>query len=137
MGCRGSRQGFYHLLTFYGCNRKRVLTCVLLQIRPLWRHYFQNTQGLIFVVDSNDRDRVVEARDELHRMLNEVPYYYSSLTCSLIVNPITLLPLVLCYTYDSNQTRKLTDLLMIVICRMSFVMQYFLCLLTSRISQMQ
>jgi len=24
------------------------------------------------VVDSNDRDRVVEARDELHRMLNEV-----------------------------------------------------------------
>uniref|UniRef100_A0A251UA13 ADP-ribosylation factor 1 n=1 Tax=Helianthus annuus TaxID=4232 RepID=A0A251UA13_HELAN len=32
-------------------------------IRPLWRHYFQNTQGLIFEVDSNDRDRVVE--DEL------------------------------------------------------------------------
>jgi GTPase SAR1 family protein len=42
------------------------------KIRPLWRHYFQNTQGLIFVVDSNDRDRVGEARDELHRMLNEV-----------------------------------------------------------------
>ncbi|KAB5544608.1 hypothetical protein DKX38_012720 [Salix brachista] len=41
------------------------------KIRPLWRHYFQNTQGLIFVVDSNDRDRVGEARDELHRMLNE------------------------------------------------------------------
>ena len=41
------------------------------QIRPLWRHYFQNTQGLIFVVDSNDRDRVGEARDELHRMLGE------------------------------------------------------------------
>ena len=41
------------------------------KIRPLWRHYFQNTQGLIFVVDSNDRDCVVEARDELHRMLNE------------------------------------------------------------------
>ena len=41
------------------------------KIRPLWRHYFQNTQGLIFVVDSNDRDRISEARDELHRMLNE------------------------------------------------------------------
>lgn len=26
------------------------------KIRPLWRHYFQNTQGLIFVVDSNDRE---------------------------------------------------------------------------------
>ena len=41
------------------------------KILPLWRHYFQNTQGLIFVVDSNDRDRAAEARDELHRMLNE------------------------------------------------------------------
>lgn len=42
------------------------------KIRPLWRHYFQNTQGVIFVVDSNDRERVGEARDELQRMLNEV-----------------------------------------------------------------
>ncbi|PAA86490.1 hypothetical protein BOX15_Mlig028163g1 [Macrostomum lignano] len=41
------------------------------KIRPLWRHYFQNTQGLIFVVDSNDRERVGEAREELMRMLNE------------------------------------------------------------------
>ncbi|XP_073101109.1 ADP-ribosylation factor 2-like [Elaeis guineensis] len=41
------------------------------KIRPLWRHYFQNTQGLIFVVDSNDRERILEARDELHRMLGE------------------------------------------------------------------
>ncbi|XP_067649236.1 ADP-ribosylation factor 1-like [Haliotis asinina] len=41
------------------------------KIRPLWRHYFQNTQGLIFVVDSNDRERLQEAKDELNRMLNE------------------------------------------------------------------
>jgi small GTP-binding protein len=41
------------------------------KIRPLWRHYFQNTQGLIFVVDSNDRERISEARDELMRMLSE------------------------------------------------------------------
>jgi ADP-ribosylation factor protein 1 len=41
------------------------------KIRPLWRHYFQNTQGLIFVVDSNDRERVTEACDELNKMLNE------------------------------------------------------------------
>jgi len=41
------------------------------KIRPLWRHYFQNTQGLIFVVDSNDRERLGEAREELARMLNE------------------------------------------------------------------
>jgi hypothetical protein len=30
-----------------------------------------NTQALIFVVDSIDRDRVEEARKELHRMLEE------------------------------------------------------------------
>ncbi|RWR77598.1 ADP-ribosylation factor 1 isoform X2 [Cinnamomum micranthum f. kanehirae] len=41
------------------------------KIRPLWRHYFQNTQGLIFVIDSNDKERISEARDELHRMLSE------------------------------------------------------------------
>jgi len=41
------------------------------KIRPLWRHYFQNTQGIIFVVDSNDRERISEAREELQRMLNE------------------------------------------------------------------
>jgi len=41
------------------------------KIRPLWRHYYQNTQGLIFVVDSNDRDRVEDAREELTKMLNE------------------------------------------------------------------
>lgn len=41
------------------------------KIRPLWRHYFQNTQGLIFVVDSNDKERVEEAKDELQKMLQE------------------------------------------------------------------
>uniref|UniRef100_A0A8C4Q0I3 ADP-ribosylation factor 3b n=1 Tax=Eptatretus burgeri TaxID=7764 RepID=A0A8C4Q0I3_EPTBU len=41
------------------------------KIRPLWRHYFQNTQGVIFVVDSNDRERVAEARDELKSILDE------------------------------------------------------------------
>ena len=39
--------------------------------RPLWRHYFQNTDVLIFVVDSNDRERMPECRDELQRFLAE------------------------------------------------------------------
>jgi small GTP-binding protein len=41
------------------------------KIRPLWRHYFQNTQGLIFVVDSADRERIGEAAEELSKMLGE------------------------------------------------------------------
>merc|ERR1712159_149622 len=31
------------------------------KIRPLWRHYFQNTQGVISVVDSNDQERIDDA----------------------------------------------------------------------------
>ncbi|BHF77378.1 hypothetical protein SprV_0602048300 [Sparganum proliferum] len=35
--------------------------------RLLWRHYFQS---LLFVVDSNDRERIDGVREELHGMLN-------------------------------------------------------------------
>lgn len=41
------------------------------KIRRLWRFYFQNTEGLIYVVDCNDRERIEEARQELHKMLGE------------------------------------------------------------------
>merc|ERR1711861_27082 len=41
------------------------------KIRKLWRYYYQNTQGLIFVVDSNDHDRIEDARGELMKMLQE------------------------------------------------------------------
>jgi ADP-ribosylation factor 6 len=69
------------------------------KIRPLWRHYFSGawpfschtapgvyahwwssllttmmpagTQGLIFVIDSSDRARMDEARQELHRIIND------------------------------------------------------------------
>jgi ADP-ribosylation factor protein 1 len=41
------------------------------KLRPLWRHYFQNTNGVIFVVDSNDKERAAQARDELQKMLSE------------------------------------------------------------------
>ena len=37
------------------------------KIRLLMRHYYSNTTGLIFVVDSNDRDRVEEVREEIER----------------------------------------------------------------------
>lgn len=41
------------------------------KIRPLWRHYYEDAQGVIFVVDSNDPGRFAEARNELRSMLNE------------------------------------------------------------------
>eukprot|EP00756_Hemistasia_phaeocysticola_P039503 Hpha_TRINITY_DN16818_c0_g7::TRINITY_DN16818_c0_g7_i1::g.148348::m.148348/K07937/ARF1; ADP-ribosylation factor 1 len=39
--------------------------------RPLWRHYYPGTKGVILFVDSNDRDRVGEVRDELQKLLLE------------------------------------------------------------------
>eukprot|EP01118_Nematostelium_gracile_P007797 TRINITY_DN2557_c0_g1_i1.p1 TRINITY_DN2557_c0_g1~~TRINITY_DN2557_c0_g1_i1.p1 ORF type:complete len:154 (-),score=23.16 TRINITY_DN2557_c0_g1_i1:45-461(-) len=39
--------------------------------RNFWRHYCQDCQGVIFVLDSSDRDRIEEARDEMHRIAKE------------------------------------------------------------------
>ena len=44
------------------------------KLRPLWRHYFNNTDGLIYVVDSQDRERVSKAASEFkaRRPLHDV-----------------------------------------------------------------
>ena len=41
------------------------------KIRALWRLYYQETDGIIFVVDSNDRERIQEAKDELFYLLKD------------------------------------------------------------------
>ena len=41
------------------------------KIKPFWRHYYQNTNAIIFVVDSNDRELINKAKDELNHLLNE------------------------------------------------------------------
>jgi len=41
------------------------------KIRPLWRHYYNNTEGIIYVVDSNDSHRVDESALELQKILRE------------------------------------------------------------------
>jgi len=41
------------------------------KIRPLWRHYMQGVNALIWVVDSNDRDRISESAKELEIVLKE------------------------------------------------------------------
>ncbi|KAG1755507.1 ADP-ribosylation factor family-domain-containing protein [Suillus lakei] len=40
------------------------------RIRLLWQYYFSNAQGIIFVVDSSDRDRIPEAKEELRMLMN-------------------------------------------------------------------
>ncbi|CAG2178665.1 unnamed protein product [Oppiella nova] len=41
------------------------------RIRSLWKHYYTGTQGLIFVVNSADRDRIDQARQEFHKIVND------------------------------------------------------------------
>jgi small GTP-binding protein len=41
------------------------------KLRPLWRHYYQGTQALIFEVDSNDLARFELAAQELRVLLSD------------------------------------------------------------------
>eukprot|EP00824_Muranothrix_gubernata_P016819 TRINITY_DN345_c0_g1_i1.p1 TRINITY_DN345_c0_g1~~TRINITY_DN345_c0_g1_i1.p1 ORF type:complete len:181 (+),score=44.85 TRINITY_DN345_c0_g1_i1:139-681(+) len=41
------------------------------RMRPLWRHYFTGTQGLVFVVDSSDGQRMEEAKEEFHNIVSD------------------------------------------------------------------
>jgi len=41
------------------------------RIRRLWKHYFAGSDAIIFVIDSNDRARIEEARNELKLLLEE------------------------------------------------------------------
>lgn len=40
-------------------------------IRPFWRCYYPNTSGIVYVVDSADRDRIDLCRTELAALLQE------------------------------------------------------------------
>lgn len=39
------------------------------KFRPLWGHYLEDTKGLFFVMDSCDKERLFEARNELSGIL--------------------------------------------------------------------
>eukprot|EP01090_Pellita_catalonica_P013926 TRINITY_DN3428_c0_g3_i2.p2 TRINITY_DN3428_c0_g3~~TRINITY_DN3428_c0_g3_i2.p2 ORF type:complete len:183 (+),score=30.11 TRINITY_DN3428_c0_g3_i2:63-611(+) len=41
------------------------------KIRKLWRFYYDNAKGIIFVVDSNDRERLQKVREEIKHLLGE------------------------------------------------------------------
>mmetsp|Transcript_3195 Transcript_3195/g.4824 ORF Transcript_3195/g.4824 Transcript_3195/m.4824 type:complete len:180 (+) Transcript_3195:87-626(+) len=41
------------------------------KIRRLWRHYYENSEAIIYVIDSNDRERMELAKEELDTMLAE------------------------------------------------------------------
>ncbi|KAH9905068.1 GTP-binding protein [Epithele typhae] len=40
-------------------------------LRPYWRNYFEQTDALVWVVDSGDRMRMQDCKEELHSLLQE------------------------------------------------------------------
>jgi ADP-ribosylation factor protein 1 len=42
------------------------------KIRKLWRHYFENTDAVIFVIDSTDRDRLCKDKSGKESVENEL-----------------------------------------------------------------
>jgi GTPase SAR1 family protein len=40
-------------------------------IRPYWKNYYDNTDGLVYVVDSSDDKRLSECTEELQSLLSE------------------------------------------------------------------
>lgn len=58
------------------------------KVRPLWRPYTRATDAVVFVVDSCDKDRLEEAKLELHRYNTSIPSvirYYS-------INSVRIVP---------------------------------------------
>jgi ADP-ribosylation factor-like protein 2 len=59
-------------LTFWDVGGQKTL-------RSFWRNYFEQTEGIIWVVDSADRRRLEDCKQELDKLLQEeVP---SSIRC--------------------------------------------------------
>ena len=80
------------------------------KMRPLMRHYYQGTDALIWVIDSNDRDRLEIVKDELHRAMAEEELS----SCSLLIfankqdlpNAMTVLELSNALEVDRLRNRK-------------------------------
>ena len=41
------------------------------KLRPLWKHYFQNSDALIFIIDSCDQERFEEAKEEFYKIYTD------------------------------------------------------------------
>ena len=54
------------------------------KMRPLYRHYYPNTQGVVFVIDGTDRDRLDDALDELVKFVFLVEELSSTVVMVLV-----------------------------------------------------
>jgi hypothetical protein len=58
-------------------------------LRPYWRNYFEQTDALVWVVDSGDRQRLGDCKEELHSLLLEdvrTFILFEDILCNLTVS---------------------------------------------------
>ena len=67
--------GGFNVETYWTKGRKESFTIWDIsgedKVRPLWKHYYDGVDGLIFVVDANDHKRMNEACQVLHQVLKD------------------------------------------------------------------
>ena len=78
-------------------------------IRPLLRHYYQNTSGVIFVVDSCDKDRFDDAFEELARCLMD-DTIKSDIVCMILANKQDLPDAASCEEVEKRWNTKYVQL---------------------------
>jgi ADP-ribosylation factor protein 1 len=71
------------------------------KLRQLWKHYYDGANAIIYVIDSNDRERMGPAKGELDRLLHDPALAGASL-------------LVLCNKQDLPQRLKPADIIEIL-----------------------
>eukprot|EP01098_Paradermamoeba_levis_P001232 TRINITY_DN11386_c0_g1_i1.p1 TRINITY_DN11386_c0_g1~~TRINITY_DN11386_c0_g1_i1.p1 ORF type:complete len:177 (+),score=34.64 TRINITY_DN11386_c0_g1_i1:74-604(+) len=64
------------------------------KIRHLWCKYFDGTDAVIFVIDANDRERLDEAKEELHKLMSEAQLVNAALLvfCNKVDLPTLSVP---------------------------------------------
>lgn len=67
------------------------------KIRGLWKHYYAGTDAIVFVIDSTDEERLLEARAELQKVVSEEVLS----SCAL---------LVVCNKQDLNNALTVSDI---------------------------
>ncbi|CAI5489664.1 unnamed protein product [Closterium sp. Naga37s-1] len=78
------------------------------KLRPLWRHYFNNTDALIYVVDSLDKERVKQAAREFQTIVSDPLMRNSAILVFANKQDLkgALSPLEVCETMGLQQLRN-------------------------------
>ena len=77
-------------------------------LRPYWRNYFEQTDALVWVVDSGDRLRLSDCKEELHSLLLEdvrafKPFW--DIPCGATVFLETGRRILACFRQQAGHTR--------------------------------